>query len=194
MKVNVKENTIAVANTKGFSLIELMIVVAIIGLLAAIGIPQYAKFQAKARQSEAKGHMTALYTAEESFKAEWNGYSSNLNSIGFGVTGSGLRYTAGFAATACTITGRTAGAPAEAAGNTQAHLTTVTPVAGTIWNANAITYNTAVTTFPAITCTATTFRAFVGGDPKNTPGTANTTPDMWFIDETKAVTQTAVGI
>ena len=36
----------------GFSLVELMIVVAIIGMLAAVGIPQYAKFQAKARQSE----------------------------------------------------------------------------------------------------------------------------------------------
>ena len=57
-------------SNKGFSMIELMVVVAIIGVLAAIGIPQYSKFQAKARQSEAKLALAALFTAEESFRQE----------------------------------------------------------------------------------------------------------------------------
>ena len=47
-------------NKKGFSMIELMVVVAIIGVLAAIGIPQYSKFQAKARQSEAPDRANGL--------------------------------------------------------------------------------------------------------------------------------------
>ena len=50
---------------KGFTLIELMIVVAIIGILAAIAIPNFMKFQAKAKQSEAKANLKAFYTAAQ---------------------------------------------------------------------------------------------------------------------------------
>jgi type IV pilus assembly protein PilA len=59
---------------KGFTLIELMIVVAIIGILAAIAIPNFMKFQAKAKQSEAKGNLKAIFTAKKSFFAESNTY------------------------------------------------------------------------------------------------------------------------
>src|SRR5437867_6411027 len=55
---------------KGFTLIELMIVVAIIGILAAIAIPNFVKFQAKAKQSEAKSNLKAFYTAAKSNFAE----------------------------------------------------------------------------------------------------------------------------
>ena len=55
---------------KGFTLIELMIVVAIIGILAAIAIPNFLTYQMKSRQSEAKTNLQAIRTSEIAFQAE----------------------------------------------------------------------------------------------------------------------------
>jgi type IV pilus assembly protein PilA len=63
-------------NKKGFTLIELMIVVAIIGILAAIAIPNFLKFQAKSKQSEAKTNLKGVYTAETGYFGEQNTYGT----------------------------------------------------------------------------------------------------------------------
>lgn len=59
---------------KGFTLIELMIVVAIIGILAAIAIPNFMRFQAKSKQSEAKTNLGAIGTTAEAYRAEHDTY------------------------------------------------------------------------------------------------------------------------
>ncbi|MDC0980295.1 prepilin-type N-terminal cleavage/methylation domain-containing protein [Bdellovibrionales bacterium] len=82
-------------NQRGFSLIELMIVVSIIGILSAIAIPNFNRFQRKARQSEVKSMMSGIYTAEKAFRAEWETYYGNLASIGYSTDGQ-LRYNVGF--------------------------------------------------------------------------------------------------
>ena len=61
-------------SNKGFTLIELMIVVAIIGILAAIAIPNFMRFQLKAKSSEGKVNIAAIRTAQESFLAEFGTY------------------------------------------------------------------------------------------------------------------------
>jgi type IV pilus assembly protein PilA len=58
----------------GFTLIELMIVVAIIGILAAIAIPNFMRFQLKAKAGEGKTNLAAIRTAEESYMAEFGNY------------------------------------------------------------------------------------------------------------------------
>lgn len=82
---------------KGFSLVELMVVVAIIGILAAIAIPSVGKYMAKARQTEAKTNLSSVYTAEKAFFAEYNSYSARFESIGYSPEGQ-LRYNVGFTA------------------------------------------------------------------------------------------------
>jgi type IV pilus assembly protein PilA len=61
-------------SNKGFTLIELMIVVAIIGILAAIAIPNFLRFQLKSKSSEGKVNLAAIRTAQESYLAEFGVY------------------------------------------------------------------------------------------------------------------------
>jgi type IV pilus assembly protein PilA len=67
----------------GFSLVELMIVVAIIGILSSIAVPQFQKFIFKARQTEAKTGLSSLYTAEKAFYGEWSQYDERFEVIGY---------------------------------------------------------------------------------------------------------------
>jgi len=59
---------------KGFTLIEMMIVVAIIALLATIAIPNYINFQKKAKTAEAKSNLGAIRTCEEAYHADKDTY------------------------------------------------------------------------------------------------------------------------
>ncbi len=59
-----------------------MVVVVIIGILAAVAIPSYNGFQDKAKAAEAKVVLGAIYSAEKAFFAEWTVYTSDLVAVG----------------------------------------------------------------------------------------------------------------
>ena len=80
-----------IRSSKGFSLVELMIVVAIIGILASIAVPTFNSFRAKSRQAEAKTLLSSLYTGQKAFFAEWSMYFGDFRDIGFTPEGQ-LRY------------------------------------------------------------------------------------------------------
>lgn len=82
-------------NQNGFSLIELMIVVAIIGILAAIAVPNYQKFQSRARQSEVKTGLSGLFVAEKAFFSEYATYATALDAVGWTAEGKAY-YNIGF--------------------------------------------------------------------------------------------------
>ena len=59
-------------NKKGFTLVELMIVVAIIGILAAIAIPNFVAMQYRSKRAEIPPNVDAIKTSEISYEAEYD--------------------------------------------------------------------------------------------------------------------------
>lgn len=67
----------------GFSLIELLIAIVIIGILATIAVPKYLNVTRKAKETEAKMMLSQLHALQESYYYENDVYSIDLNEIGF---------------------------------------------------------------------------------------------------------------
>lgn len=79
--------------SKGFTLVELMVVIVIIGILAALAIPRFMGATNKSKATEFKPVLKSIYTLQKAYQQERDVYSQDISQIGFDNPGSAARFT-----------------------------------------------------------------------------------------------------
>lgn len=174
-------------SNKGFTLIELMVVVAIIGVLATMGMPQYRKFQAKAKTAEARTMLAGAYMAMQTMMTDYSQYATCLGAFGFDPTGTGRRYYA------LGITDGAQNAVVLALGATGC-VNGVNAWAATIAETNAnppVPSTAAEGMVGSVTATANAFTIAANGKISN--GVAPNAMSRWTINEAKNVVNPLTG-
>ncbi len=67
----------------GFTLVEVMVVVAIIGLLAAVGYPSYTAYVVRAKRAQAKSFLTQVASRQEQHYINAKTYTTNMTDLGY---------------------------------------------------------------------------------------------------------------
>lgn len=182
-------------NNKGFSLIELMVVVAIIGVLATIAIPGVQGYINRARQSEASSNLGVIYNLEQAMvQSSPNNvpFTNNLVTIGFKVLGQ-ANYIYGFTPTdGTTHSIGAAGDPVcdtTPASANACVLTSRAPLGGLV---------TGLTSGATGAATAATFVAIAQANLRNggaaRVAAADTMTDEWNINQAKILRNSILGL
>lgn len=167
-----------------FTLIELMIVVAIIGILVAIAAPNFSKYQAKSRQSEAKLALGAVYAGERAFHGEYAAYIQGMVDIGYTPEGTKRFYQVGWTATTAAGSVSSYGSTASAANYDRVNY----PAAWSDCNMGPLSATPGATTLDG-----QTFSVVATGQ-LNDGNTPSGSCDTWTIDHNKALSNVTIGL
>lgn len=184
-------------NSQGFTLVELMVVVAIIGILTAVAIPNFRSYQAKAKQSEARLALSGIYNAQIALMGDEDTYGTCLEYMGVDqpAVSNNTYYAFGFSSgfdsginnsTDCQSSDDFAYAQTKAVGGSR-----VVPAGAE--DTNSSSSATAVTTFATGDATGvvtnSAFNAIASGVIMSGEGA-----DVWFIDQDRTTENEVRGL
>jgi len=86
---------------RGVTLMELMIVVVIVGILAAVAYPNYRQYVARAKRNEAKSCLLQVATLQERFYLQNNTYTTDMTNLGFGAAANNVSNSGSYV---CSVT------------------------------------------------------------------------------------------
>lgn len=161
----------------GFTILELMVMVAIVGVLAKISVSSYNSNQAKSRQSEAKIALATIYNLEKSFYSEYSAYIADFDALGYTPAGPKRLYAIGW--TTCTPAGRITGYNSPVGNCWYSRQGHPTPWVNTFFTTFAQTY------FNSVDSTKTnpqTFFIWAGGQIQSDATGSKVDGDWWSMD------------
>lgn len=176
-------------------MIELMVTVSIVGILAAVALPNYQNFLARSRQVEAKLSLSSLYVAEISFSAEKGSFTTCVSTAGYTRPTQNVYYSVGFG-TASSTCGN---------GVDDCHTTEFTNLltcpagafpAGGYFGADKAASGTPIdrATFNANSTTNISTSSFTAAAVGRVSHKGAATIDVWVIDERKNLRSTRYGL
>jgi type IV pilus assembly protein PilA len=172
---------------KGFTLVELMVVVAIIGVLTSVAIPNFRRYQAKSKTSEAKIQLAGIYSAQTTMQSDYDHFATCLLKAGFTAPVNNY-YAVGHSATANAANTLVRGEGGDCPNGDTFQWAAAKNVGG-------VSVTTAIHTAQLtaiVDATGETFTASAVGYIDSNNNTA-ATASIWSIDDTKAVTQNRIG-